>query len=206
MIDWKNVGLKSLPYVGVVLLGTGIGWYVKPSVVETKEKEKIVEKQVTTEAQKALMTAFENLRIEMQKVRETQVVEKYHREELETRLKDGTYTKKVTIDKNIDSHTKETETKVEVKVVEVEKRIETIKTVTVDKIVEKEKIVKPVLAQWHVGAMGGLTPTLFPLGVQSYVLGAEVERRIIGPVFLGLWGAGTTTGQGMGGLKVGFEF
>lgn len=202
---------KYWPYVvgGLVLLlgGIGIGWGVKPDVVKIEEREKIVEKQVTTESQKALMTAFENLRVEMEKVRETQVVEKYHREELETRLADGTYTKKVTVDKNIDSHTKETETKVEVKVVEVEKRVEVIKTEYVDRIVEKEKIVTPVLAQWHVGVIGGLTPQLLPTpGVQNWVVGGEVERRIVGPVFLGIWGAGTTTGQGMGGLKVGFEF
>jgi hypothetical protein len=198
---------KYWPYALVLLVGIGVGWGVKPDVVKIEEREKIVEKQVTTEAQKELMTAFENLRIEMEKVRETQVTEKYHREELETRLADGTYTKKVTVDKNIDSHTKETETKVEVKVVEVEKKVETIRTEYVDKIVEKEKIVTPMLAQWHVGVFGGLTPQFVPsVGVQNWVIGGEVERRIVGPVFLGLWGAGTTTGQGMGGLKVGFEF
>jgi len=198
---------KYWPFLVVLLVGIGVGWGVKPAVVKIEERERIVEKQVTTEAQKALMTAFENLRIEMEKVRETQVVEKYHREVLETKLADGTYTKKTTVDKNIDSHTKETETKVEVRVVEVEKKIETIRTEYVDKIVEKEKIVTPMLAQWHVGVIGGLTPQFSPsIGVQNWVVGGEVERRIVGPVFLGIWGAGTTTGQGMGGLKVGFEF
>lgn len=198
---------KYWPALVLLLVGIGIGWGVKPDVVKIEEREKIVEKQVTTEAQKELMTAFENLRVELQKVRETQVTEKYHREELETRLADGTYTKKVTVDKNIDSHTKETETKVEVKVVEVEKVVEKERVVLVDKEVVKEKIVTPQLAQWHVGVIGGLTPQFLPtVGVQNWVIGGEVERRIVGPVFLGIWGAGTTTGQGMGGLKVGFEF
>lgn len=199
---------KYWPYALVLLVGIGVGWGVKPSVVKIEEREKIVEKQVTTEAQKELMTAFENLRIEMEKVRETQVTEKYHREELETRLADGTYTKKVTVDKNIDSHTKETETKVEVRVVEVEKKVETVRTEYVDKIVEKEKIVTPVLAQWHVAILAGVQPNFNPLTHGGLQLGASVERRIVGPVFLGIQvGASPTNFNGVQIMgKVGFEF
>lgn len=210
-MDTESLKQKLKVFVPVVLVsllaGIGIGWSAKPDVVKVEEKERVVEKQVTTEAIKQLMASFESLKVELQKVRETQVVQKYHQEVLETKLADGTYTKKTTTDKNIDSHTKETETKTEVKVVEVEKKVETIKTEYVDRVVEKEKIVTPQLAQWHVGLLGGLTPQFLPApGVQSWVVGGEVERRIVGPVFLGIWGAGTTTGQGMGGVKVGFEF
>jgi len=210
MAEWiedikRHVG--PVAFIGGLLVAFGLGFIAHRPDSRVEIREKVVEKQVTTEAIKELMASFESLRVEMQKVRETQVVEKYHREELETKLADGTYTKKVTVDKNIDSHSKETETRVEVKVVEVEKRVETIKTVTVDRIVEKEKIVTPDQKQWHVGVIAGLTPQFLPAPtVQNWVVGGEVERRIIGPVFLGLWGAGTTTGQGMGGLKVGFEF
>lgn len=207
MIDWKKIALKSLPYLGVFLAGAGLSWQLKPDTVKIEEREVVVEKQVTTEAMKELMTSFEHLKQELQKVRETKVVEKYHREELETKLPDGTYTKKVTIDKNIDSFSRETETKILVRVVEVDKMVEVEKKVFVDRIVEKEKVVSPVLAQWHVGVFGGVNPQLVPsLKVNSYVIGGEVERRIAGPFWLGVWGAGTTTGQGMGGLKVGMEF
>lgn len=207
MIDWKKIALKTLPYVAVFLVGAGVSWKLKPDTVKIQEKEVVVEKQVTTEAMKELMASFETLKLELQRVRETQVTEKYHREELETRLPDGTYSKKVTVDKNIDSHTKETETKVEVRVVEVEKVVEKEKLVTVDKVVEKEKLVTPVLAQWHVGVFGGINPQLLPTPkINSYVIGGEVERRIAGPFWVGVWGAGTTTGQGMGGLKLGMEF
>lgn len=197
-----------LATVTVLLVGIGIGWSVKPDVVKVEEREKIVEKQVTTEAQKELMSAFESLRVEMEKVRETQVVEKYHREELETRLADGTYTKKVTVDKNIDSHTKESERVVEVKVVEVEKRVEVVRTEYLDRVVEKEKVVTPILAQWHVGVLAGVKPNLNPLTHGGLQLGIEVERRIVGPVFLGVQvGASPTNFDGVQFLgKVGFEF
>lgn len=198
---------KVLPYLAILGVGIGAGWYLKPSQVKTEERVKLVEVQVTTEAIKALQSSFETLKIELQRVRETQVVEKYHREELETKLADGTYTKKVTVDKNIDSHTKEVETRVEIKVVEVEKKTETIKTQYVDKIVEKEKIVTPILAQWHAGAILGINPSLLPSPVvTSYIVGAEVERRIIGPIFGGVWVAGSTTGQAFGGIKLAVEF
>lgn len=208
MIDYKSIILKVLPFLAIAGVGVLVGWYVKPTAVKVEEKEKVVEKQVTTEAIKELMKSFESLRVEMQRVRETQITEKYHREELEAWLADGSHTKKVTVDKNIDSHTKETETKVEVKVVEVEKKVETVKTVYVDKIIEKEKKVTPVLAQWHVGLLAGIKPTFIPLEAGALQLGGEVERRIAGPFFLGLQVSASPVKfdgvQFMG--KLGFEF
>jgi len=170
----------------------------QPARVEYKDR--IVEKEVTTESQKAMMTAFENLRLEMEKVRETQVVERYHREVLETKLADGTYTKKVTVDKNIDSHTKETETKVEIKVVEVEKKVETIRTEYVDKVVEKNVIVDNK-RNWRVSPMVGVDLKQILTGVKV-VGGASVERRILGSIWLGGWGLSS----GEAGIKAAVEF
>jgi len=216
MTFFENIKPHLLPIIICVTVGVAggvaIGWFAKPDVVRIEEHETVVEKEVTTEAQKALMTAFENLRIEMEKVRETQVVEKYHREVIETKLADGSYTKTTTIDKNVESHTKETETRVEVKVVEVEKKIETIKTEYVDRVVEKDRIVTPVLAQWHVGVMAGVAPHFDNVPSSPIMLGVDVERRIVGPVFVGVWGmagspvTGLNIVNGAAGIKVGVEF
>lgn len=206
-VTFGTIAKRVWPLAAALLVGACVGWGIKPDAVRVEEKTKIVEKQVTTEAQKELLKSFEDLRVELQRVRETQVTEKYHREELETRLADGTYTRRVTVDKNIDSHTRETETKVEVKVVEVEKKVETVRTEFVNRTVEVEKKVEPVLAQWHVGVFGGVNPRLLPSPqATGWIVGGEIERRIVGPFFLGVWAAGITTGQGMGGIKVGVEF
>lgn len=202
---WPKVVIAVVFFVG----GLAAGWYAKPGDV-AKVKEVVVEKQVTTEAQKELLTAIENLRIEMTKTREVQVEEKYHREELETRLPDGTYTKKVTIDKNIDSHTTEKEVKTEVKVVEVEKKVEVVKTEYVDRVVTKT--IDPVLEQWHISALGGVNPQFLPAPqISGVVVVGEVERRIIGPLFIGVWGGAVISPQGaapqaIGGLKVSGAF
>ena len=82
-------------------------------------------------------------------------------------------------------------------------RLANIFSKEVQKIVE----VKAAQANWHMGVMGGITPQFLPSPqVQAWAVGGEVERRIVGPFWLGLWGMGNTIGQGSGGLKVGVEF
>lgn len=190
----KELAPKALPYIAVLVVGIAIGWGVKPSQVETREVLKVVE------VEKQVVVEHETVRVEIVKVKDTQVVERWHREKTEERKPDGTVTTKEVEDKNIDSIVKERENSTEVKVVEV------VKEVVVEKEVFKEKIVTPVLAQWHVGVLGGVQPQFSPsIGVASWAVGGEVERRIVGPLFLGVWGMGTTAGAGMGGLKVGFE-
>lgn len=190
----KEYAPKVLPYIAVLLIGCAIGWGLKPTQVETKETVKVVE------VEKQVVVQHESVRVEVVKVKDTQVVERWHREKTEVKSPDGTVTIKDVEDRNIDSVVKEQQNNTEVKVVTVEKQV------VVEKEVEKIKTVTPVLAQWHVGVLAGIKPQFLPtLGV-SYAIGGEVERRIAGPVFLGVWGMGTTDGTGMGGLKAGIEF
>jgi hypothetical protein len=186
---------KLLPYLAVLVVGGGIGWTLKPSQVRVEEKLKVVE------VIKEVVVTKESVRVEVVKVKDTQIVERWHREKTETKSPDGTIVKKEVEDRNINteihSHTQS----------------ETVKVVTVEKqiVVEKEKLIEkistPVLAQWHTGVLVGINPSLLPTPtVSSYFIGAEVERRIVGPVFAGLWVAGSTTGQAFGGAKVSLEF
>jgi hypothetical protein len=182
---------KVLPYIAVLVVGVGVGWTVKPTQVKVEERLKVVE----------VVVQHETVRVEVVKVRDTQVVERWHREKTETKTPDGAVVTKEVEDKNIDTVIHDKTQSETVKVVEVEKQV----------VVEKERIVEktitPVLAQWHVGVLGGINPSIIPVPmVSSYFVGGEVERRILGPVFLGVWGAGTTAGQAFGGLKLAAEF
>jgi hypothetical protein len=191
----KKYWLHLVLLVAGLAGGIAIGWGFKPDVVKVEEKTQVVE------VEKQVVVVQEKVRVEVVKVKDTQVVERWHREKTDETKPDGTRIVKEIEDRNVDSIVKEKENSTEVKVVEVEKQV------VVEKEVVKEKVVTPMLAQWHVGALVGLTPQFLPtVGVQNWVIGAEVERRIVGPVFGGVWGAGTTTGQGMGGLKLGVEF
>ncbi len=51
--------------------------------------------------------------------------------------------------------------------------------------------------QWRVGAMGGVL--IVPNQQPSWLVGPSVERRIAGPVWLGLWGVGGPKGGAVGG-------
>ena len=88
-----------------------------------------------------------------------------------------------------------------VQIVQVEKQI----------VVEKEVIkeVKVGLAQWHVSVGGALGPQLDPLRL-SGTFDVAVERRIVGPFFLGLTANIGTDFQKVsgfgGGLRIGAEF
>jgi hypothetical protein len=67
---------------------------------------------------------------------------------------------------------------------------------TVEKIVDHERIVESKKSDWLVGAKVGL-------GLDGWkpVYGGEVTRRIIGPVFVGVWAqasGATTTGAAVG--------
>lgn len=56
---------------------------------------------------------------------------------------------------------------------------------------------RPSLPNWRVGGLVGVD-----LGGLSPTYGGQVERRIIGPVYVGAWGLSS----GQGGLSVGVEF
>lgn len=72
---------------------------------------------------------------------------------------------------------------------------------------EVVKTVELARPQWSVAALGGLDVAA-ALGDRGgllpghAVLGAVVDRRLVGPVFVGAWG----TSNGAGGISVRFEF
>jgi hypothetical protein len=185
---------KFLPYLAFLLVGVGVGWKMKPTQVERVEtvKVQVVEKEV--------VVIQEKVRVEIVKVKDSQTIERIHKEEKTVTSPDGTVVATKTEDHNIDSIIHEKENSTEVKVVEVEKQVVVVKTET------KEVKITPVLAQWHIGILGGVDPSLVPFKTNGYLVGGEVERRIVGPIWGGIWGMGSTEGRGMGGIKVSLEF
>lgn len=76
---------------------------------------------------------------------------------------------------------------------------------TTDTKVEAKVDTKTVRIQrdWRVGGTVGVDfSNPFPSSFGDLVYGASVERRIIGPIYLGVWG---NTGK-QGGISVGVEF
>lgn len=171
--------------------GAGLGWALKPDVVRVEEKVKVVE--VVQEK----VVIQEQVRVEVVKVRDTQIVERYRKTEDIT--PDGAIHR--TEERNIEAVVKEKENTVEVKVVEVEKQV------VVEKLVDRVVKIDPVLAQWSVGASGGVQflATTFP--EPTPLFGAGVERRIAGPFWLGLEGhLNTKLSAGDIQLKARIEF
>ena len=68
--------------------------------------------------------------------------------------------------------------------------------VVVQKEVQIEKVETPVVKDWHLSASAGLTTSAVPL------YGAQVERRILGPVFVGLRADTNPSGS----IVLGFDF
>jgi len=191
----KELAPKAVPLLVALAIGSALGWFLKPDQVRVEERLK------TVEVEKQVVVVQEKVRVEVVKVKDTQVVERWHREKTEEKKPDGTVTTKEVEDKNVDSVVHEKENSTEVKVVEVEKQV------VVEKEVFKDRIVTPVPASWHLGVLGGITPQFTPTpGVNSWLVGAEVEHRVAGPFWGGVWGMGSTTGQAMGGLKLGVQF
>jgi hypothetical protein len=62
--------------------------------------------------------------------------------------------------------------------------------------VEQHREVLATPPQWRAGVLAGLDPTR-PLELDRLALGAHVERRIAGPVFLGAWVLPTTPAAGL---------
>lgn len=179
----KDVGIKAVPFIVILGIGYFAGWATKPNNVRIEEKLKVVEvtKEVVVEKEVVKL------------VKDTNIKEKYHRESLETKLPDGTYTKKETEDRNIDTVVKETEEKVRV--------VEVTKEVVVEK--EVERIVEAQKAQWRASPLIGTNVAFLPKpNIGGFVWGAEVERRILGPFWLGVWGLSS----GQVGVKVSGEW
>lgn len=169
----KEKAKKFLPFVIVavvfLLAGAGLGWGLKPDVVKIEEKEKIVtvEKVVDRVVEKVVEV----------KVKDTQYVERWHT--VKVTAPDGTVTE--TADKSKDAVIKEADNTV--------KTVEVIKTVEVEKVVTREIKIDPVLAQWRVGVSGGAQFLTAQFPAPVVVLGVEGERRIAGPIWLGVVGS-----------------
>lgn len=192
---FSNNGVWLLICLVCLVCGFAMGGYMNQGQVKIEEKIKVVE------VEKQVVVEKEKVRIEIVKVKDTQIVERWRREKNEEKRPDGTVLTKEVEEKNIDTVVHEKSNSTEVKVVKVEKQV----VVEREKIVEKK--IEPILPQWHLGVLGGVSPQILPVpGINSYLVGGEVERRIVGPFFLGVWGMGSTTGQGMGGIKIGADF
>jgi hypothetical protein len=70
-----------------------------------------------------------------------------------------------------------------------------------DREVVREKRVDAPL-NWHVSALVGASVNLKPLGMGPLRYGASVERRVLGPVWVGAWGLSS----GEGGVSLGVVF
>lgn len=169
----KEKAKKVLPFVIVAVVfllgGAGLGWGLKPDVVQIEEKEKIVT------VEKVVDRVVEKL-VEV-KVKDTQYVERWHT--VKTTTKDGAVTE--TTDKTKEAVVKDT--------VNTAKDTETVKTVEVEKVVTREIKITPVLAQWRVGVSGGAQFLTAQFPAPVVVLGVEAERRIAGPIWVGVVGS-----------------
>lgn len=165
---------KGWPFLAVLAIGVGIGWALKPDQVRVEEKIKVVE------VVKEVVVTQEKVRVEVVHVKDTTVVERWHREKTEEKKPDGTVVTKEVEDRNIDSVVKERENSTEVKVVEV------VKEVVVNRDVVVEKVIEPVLPQWMVGLGVGAAPRFDNLASTPIMLSVSAKRRILGPFFLGL--------------------
>jgi hypothetical protein len=79
----------------------------------------------------------------------------------------------------------------------------------------KTAVVTQARASWHINALVGggidLSPRLSlqmssDVGAGGGAGGAHIERRLLGPVWLGLWGVGSPSGVLQGGVSLGLEF
>jgi hypothetical protein len=196
----KQYWPQILIFVLVLVAGIAVGWYSKPDVVKIEEKIKVVE------VEKQVVVEHETVRVEVVRVTDTQVVDRWHREKTETKTPDGTIVTKEVEDRNIDTIVNQKENNVEVKVVEVTKEV------VVNRDVVVEKVVTPQLAQWHAGILVGVAPRFDAPNDTAIVGGFEVERRIVGPIFAGAWLMGGSPLSGfkvtnaVAGVKVAIEF
>lgn len=169
----------QLVLVAILLAGGGyaFGRYGQPAKII--EKEKIVEKIV-----------YQDKIVE--KIVKVMVQDKNrHTETTTTKSPDGTTVTKIITDTKTDTKTDTSDNKTEEKVVYK------------DRIVEKEKIVEASKPGWRVGAGIGLSipstflgePQIGVPGLRGAVVEIGVDRRVIGPLWVGLHGntQGTVT-------------
>jgi hypothetical protein len=188
----KQISLKWLVVGGLVLFigGLAAGRFATPAKVETKTEIQIVEKEKIVEKIVYIKDTNENSKENTNTKQQIHIVEKTS--------PDGTYTKETFI-LNEDT-----------KYVEVDKSTHegqtTDKTTEKEKIVDvtKDKTVTSAVAEWRLSGMAGLNyDKAYDLKLKdSLVYGGIVEKRVIGPVYMGGWG---TTSKEVG-LSIGLQF
>lgn len=184
--------IVQLVLVGVSLLVVGFfaGKYSTPEkVVEKVRIEKV-------EVEKQVVVAQEKVRIE--KVYIKDYTKHVHREETEVMHPDGLVEKKKTEDENVEKVVKENAIQyIDREVVKYVDR----------KVVDEEEVEKRVenkRASWRVNALVGTEVTHLHLEatapyVSPIVFGGQVERRVIGPIWVNGYGLSNgTVGLGLG--------
>jgi hypothetical protein len=201
MSNTKKFGILAGLALALAFISYGVGRYSQPAKVVTVEKVKEVQvvKEVKVIDEEATKAAIANL------TKQNDVRVKIVR----VKTPDGTVT--TTTEKEDKSKTEK-----ETKVTETE-TTKTTETKTEVKVVEREvtKTVERSRPNWRVSVQGGydLVGKLGDYGHHNYlpadsnylrhmVLGATVERRLLGPLSGGFWG----TTQGIVGASVSLEF
>jgi hypothetical protein len=204
MTPLKKYILVGAGILACLLVAFATGRYTVPTKTVTVEKEKVVEKVVE--------------KIDDKKVFE--LTEKISSLEAEKQHFQKNVKKTEHIHKNADGSTDITRTydSTETKVVEKEvvkyldREVKVVETKVVDRVVdrvvtvEKEKIVDAQKPQWKLTPMVGVNVRDFQIsqslttGPLTY--GGMAERRIVGPIFLGVWGMSS----GSGGIAATVEF
>lgn len=198
---WKNlIKSENIKYLFILLAGAALflaGRHSTPPKVVEVIKEVVVEKE------KLKVVEVEKIIIEKNK--ESNEAKRIHKERTEESRPDGTKIVKETTDINVDKTVKEVEVKFVDRVNTVEKEIIVEKKVEIEKIVENNP-------DWTVTARLGTdfrNLKLSPLApyVSPIIVGAEVDRRVVGPFKAGLWVHSSIDFNSVsGGLAVGADF
>lgn len=197
---WKKLAIIAL--VGAIFAIGRVSVADKPARVV--EKDKIVEKEVEKIVFKDRLVE----KVETKKSMDLDKREITKKETTEVVLPDGTKTTTTVETSDTGTQIKEAEIKYVDRVVE---RVVTVDKV-VDRIVEKEKIVEAPKKDWLISGVAGVDLTQIKIvdtNLQFPVeLGVQVQRRIAGPVWVGLQGTSTVSKapQITVKLTVGFEF
>lgn len=189
----NHKGWLNYVLVAVVMLGAGYGMgrYVQPEKVLITEKVKEVVKEVVVEKIKT--------EIQVVKVYIKDTSQKVNKTVVEEKRPDGSST--TTTKEEVVTETKEKENTDSKEVKYVDRIVEK----EVIKEVEKLKLVESKKLDWRVAAGAGVAIPYFlgqgspgVPGLNGAVINAEVDRRIVGPFWIGVHG----NTQGVVGLNL----
>lgn len=191
-MDAKQLALAIGSVVLIFSGGYATGRYIAPDKVVVTEKVQKVEVEKTV-FQDRVKTEVKIVRVQDEKVH-------LHREETALKWANGTEQKKVVTDQNVEKTVREQDIKY------VDRQVVVTQDRVIQVSVDKEKLVERKRPDWRVGVLAGYTVDASGVNLgqqlQHVALGLGVERRIVGPISLGLWGL--TSGQG--GLSLNMEF